>query len=152
MLLTTATTTTLMAEDERSFAMTLAKSYVSTENVLLDEIFLSQPQGGPFIIDKTTWIKRSFLHIGVLPSSTLSLYQLTDSQRDGTRYKFGVIDGAHRVSALIELREDYPDLTLPNSFPARIYKDLESFEMMYFSYKLNYWNLLMERAPRRSHE
>ena len=122
-----------MEEDEEFF---MAKSYVSTENVLLDEI---SPEHfcGTVEYDKLSWLTKSFLDIGVLPIGTIFLYQLRESQSEGCRFKFGVIDGAHRVIALKRLREAYPTIILPISFPARIYKDIEFSDINIFSSILN---------------
>ena len=81
--------------------------------------------------------RNSFLDIGVLPIGTIFLYQLRESQGEGCRFKFGVIDGAHRVIALKRLREAYPTIMLPISFPARIYKDIELSDINIFSSILN---------------
>jgi hypothetical protein len=136
-----------MEEEEETFIETLAKSYATTENVPLDDIY-SRPQSGTVKSEKLSWLKKSYISIGILPSSTLCLYRLSESQKEGSRYNFGVIDGAHRVIALKELRDEFPDTQFPNSFPARIYNNLEPLEIMFFSASLDNRKVLLERAPR----
>ena len=136
-----------MEEEEETFIETLAKSYATTEDVPLDDIY-SRPQSGTVKSEKLSWLKKSYISIGILPSSTLCLYRLSESQKEGSRYNFGVIDGAHRVIALNELRDEFPDTQFPKSFPARIYNNIEPLEIMFFSASLDNRKVLLERAPR----
>lgn len=127
----------------------LKNSFVSIQDVQLDDI-LPIPQHGPIREKKINSLQRSFQSMGVIPCSLILLYEFSPVEQSVNNCKYGVIDGAHRVVALKDLRVRNPTSPLPNFLTARIYRNLSQVEIRGISSFMNgVIKSLATRAERR---
>ena len=126
----------------------LENSFVSIQDVQVDDI-LPISQNGPIRIDNVLRLQRSFQLIGVVQCSSILLYELSPFEQTATQCRFGVIDGAHRVVALKELRLRHPSRNFPSYLTARIYRNIEQDGIRYVSTQLNGVIYMAKRAEER---